>query len=157
VARSSRPSPLKSPATIDSGRSPAAYGLAGWNVPSPLPRSTETPLDPELEGSPEPAAAKRSRPAPLPTPATRLAGSCPDPDSTPGWNVPSPWPRNTEMSPESEREPELAVARSGRPSPLKSPTTRPAGKFPAGYDTAGWNVPSPSPSSTEMPLDQAFA
>ena len=42
VARSERPSPLKSPATMAYGPVPTAYVPWGWKVPSPLPRSTDT-------------------------------------------------------------------------------------------------------------------
>src|SRR5580704_17450473 len=37
TARSSKPSPLKSAATMEEGFAPAGYSLGAWNVPSPLP------------------------------------------------------------------------------------------------------------------------
>ena len=51
TARSSRPSPLKSPATDDLSI-PAAYVTRGWKVPSPLPSSTNHPawVGPRGEG-----------------------------------------------------------------------------------------------------------
>ena len=45
TARSSFPSPLKSPTATDDGTLPAAKFRAAWKVPSPLPSSTETLLE----------------------------------------------------------------------------------------------------------------
>ena len=42
TARSSRPSPVKSPATIAPRVPPTAYVIGGWKVPSPLPSNTDT-------------------------------------------------------------------------------------------------------------------
>src|SRR5947209_4767783 len=47
----------------------------------------------------------------------------------------------------------LATARSGLPSPLKSPTATPAGPLPTVNCDAGWKVPSPLPSSSETLLE----
>ena len=59
TARSSRPSPLKSPATTTSGYVPStAQAADGWNVPSPLPSSTETGVGAVVRrGQVEPAVA----------------------------------------------------------------------------------------------------
>ena len=71
TARSVRPSPLKSPATRASGAVPAAYRTWSWKVPSPLPSSTDTSLEPSL------ATARSVRPSPLKSPATRALGAVP--------------------------------------------------------------------------------
>src|SRR5713101_7777670 len=68
TARSSRPSLLKSPRAMEEGLVPAAWCIAGWNVPSPLPMSTLTALG-EMLGSEEMLeTAKSSLPSPLKSP-----------------------------------------------------------------------------------------
>ena len=44
-----------------------------------------------------------------------------------------------------------------RPSPLKSPATRAAGRYPAAYRTWSWKVPSPLPSNTDTSLEPSLA
>ena len=51
----------------------------------------------------------------------------------------------------------MATARSVRPSPLKSPATRPYGVVPAVYGTWFWKVPSPLPSNTDTSLEPLLA
>jgi len=48
AARSSLPSPLKSPIATDDTLAPATKLIAAWNVPSPFPSRTETLLEPLL-------------------------------------------------------------------------------------------------------------
>ena len=43
------------------------------------------------------------------------------------------------------------------PSPLNSPTATECGPEPAGKVSAGWNVPSPLPSRTEVVVEAKFA
>ena len=52
----------------------------------------------------------------------------------------------------------LATARSGLPSPLKSPTATKEGAVAVPYFMAAWNVPSPLPNKIEtLPLRMATA
>src|SRR5689334_5872153 len=53
-------------------------------------------------------------------------------------------------------EPLFAVTRSGRPSPLKSPTATEEGYRPAEKLTAGWKVPLPLPSTMDTLLEPMF-
>src|SRR5215471_3215997 len=53
-------------------------------------------------------------------------------------------------------EPELATARSGLPSPSKSPTATETGPLPAPKSCAAWKLPSPLPKSTETLLEPAL-
>src|SRR2546427_242762 len=57
------------------------------------------------------------------------------------------------ISTETSLDARLATARSSLPSLLKAPTAPEAGPLPAPKGSAGWQVPSPFPSSTEMSLD----
>src|SRR5439155_2781872 len=59
------------------------------------------------------------------------------------------------ISTETVLEPRLATARSGLPSPLRSPTATDAGLVPAAKKTSGGReVPPPSPSSNETWVQQ---
>jgi hypothetical protein len=64
VARSSLPSPLKSPLVRKKGTAPVAKSVLVWKVPSPLPSSIETVLEPRS------AAARSNLPSPLKSPRT---------------------------------------------------------------------------------------
>jgi hypothetical protein len=67
--------------------------------------------------------------------------------------VPSPWPSRTL----TEFVEESVTARSGIPSPLKSPTASWLGPDPeAGLEPAIVNVPSPFPSRIVTTLELAF-
>jgi len=59
-------------------------------------------------------------------------------------NVPSPWP-STRLT---VLEPPLSTARSGVPSPSRSPAARKLAFPPAATLIAAWKLPSPFPSST---------
>jgi len=59
TARSSFPSPLKSPLVTQSGSTPTPYLTTAWKVPSPLPKSTPTSLEPSS------ATARSGIPSPL--------------------------------------------------------------------------------------------
>src|SRR5712664_3294630 len=91
TARSSHPSPLKSPTATETGLSPAAKLSAAWKVPSPFPRSTETLL--ELKAT---ATARSSHPSPLKSPTATETGLSPAAKLSAAWKVPSPFPRSTE-------------------------------------------------------------
>src|SRR5207244_127124 len=73
TTRSSLRSRLKSPTATQSGPppSPASKFLAGVKVPSPLPSSTETSLDPPL------ATARSRWPSPLKSPMATEYGLAP--------------------------------------------------------------------------------
>src|SRR6185369_2005158 len=68
TARSVWPSPLKSPAARETGLLPAAKLRADWNVPLPLPNSTETEADRLL------ATARSNLPSLLKSAATTEIG-----------------------------------------------------------------------------------
>src|SRR2546426_470431 len=69
------------------------------------------------------------------------------------WKDPSPLPSSTESEEVSKSPPMAATARSGIPSPLKSPTAAERGREPVAKFRAAWKVPSPLPSSTETLLE----
>ena len=64
-------------------------------------------------------------------------------------NPPAPLPSNTD----TVLEPRFATARSGRPSPLTSPTATEAGVFPVVKSVFAPNPPVPLPSSTDTVPD----
>ena len=117
TARSSLPSPLKSPVAIPKGRVPTAYGLPGdaVNPPAPSPSSTVTVASPELE------IARSSLPSPLKSPITMPRGVVPITNGLPvtSVNAPAPLPSSTVTLLLSA----FVTARSIAPSPLKSPAT----------------------------------
>ena len=145
VARSCRPSPLKSPTATDRGVLPVAGDAAAVNVPSPtlpvpLPSSTDTELALAL------AVARSCRPSPLKSPTATDCGPLPVAGEAAAVKVPSPMlPAPLPSSTDTVAALKLAVARSCRPSPLKSPTATPAGRLPVAGDAAAVNVPSPMP------------
>src|SRR5438128_2486728 len=61
------------------------------------------------------------------------------------------------ISTETLLEKSLVTARSGLPSPLKSPTATEEGLVPVAKLCAGWKVPSPLPSSTDTSLEPELA
>src|SRR5207253_762750 len=71
TARSSLPSPLKSPTATENGLVPTARSGRAANVPSPWPRSTETVPEPSL------ATARSALPSPLKSPTATDDGLCP--------------------------------------------------------------------------------
>src|SRR5439155_5819952 len=125
TARSCLTSPLKSPTATEAGLVPALKACAAWNVPSPLPSSTETVLGPRMLKS-KLATARSGCPSLLTSPTAMERGPVPVLKFRGAWNVPSPLPSSTETSLERK----LATARSGRPSPLTSPTATEAGVIP---------------------------
>ena len=137
---SGAPSPLRSATATTVLKPSAAKRCASWNVPSPRPNSTNT-------GSAPMTTARSSAPSRLKSPAANpSAGRPPTAKSPASWNVPSPLPRKIDT-------PWLPpTARSGPPSPLKSPTIRARGRDTANGN-AGRKVPSPLPRSTEMLLE----
>src|SRR5271170_1678504 len=152
TARSGWPSPLKSPTAIDWK---PKNGKGGWGpegcikVPSPLPNRIRS----ELHGDSSTLAQVSTRSS-LPSPLKSAAAI----ELDVAWSVPklplamvkvpSPLPKNTSLVPSSKAG---AKARSGMPSPLKSPTAIAPGESDEGLGAAV-NVPSPLPRSTEMPL-----
>src|SRR5271170_3057344 len=152
TARSGWPSPLKSPTAIDWK---PKNGKGGWGpegcikVPSPLPNRIRS----ELHGDSSTLAQVSTRSS-LPSPLKSAAAIELDvtvPLLFPKLpfamvKVPSPLPRSTSLLPSSKAG---ATARSGMPSPLKSPTAIAPGKSDEGLGAAV-NVPSPLPRRTEM-------
>jgi hypothetical protein len=90
TARSSLPSPLKSPTATAAGPSPTPNVSAVWKVPSPLPRSTETMSESKL------ATARSGLPSPLKSPTVTERGGVSTRVFTGGPKVPSPLPGSTE-------------------------------------------------------------
>src|SRR5262249_3535943 len=136
-----------------------AVATEGPNVPSPLPGNTSISLGLAPPPMTVSDTAKSSWPSPLKSPAVRSAGKTPAPGwkrtVRAGWKVPSPLPSSTLIVPAKVGlAPWSRTARSGMPSPLRSATTTCRGRLPTGRFTAGWNEPSPLPSSTltEFPL-----
>src|SRR5262244_2069181 len=68
TARSSAPSPLKSPTATETGVLPTVRLCAGWKLPSPELKSTETLFEREL------ATARSGTPSPLKSPAATKTG-----------------------------------------------------------------------------------
>src|SRR3989442_717044 len=137
------PSPLKSPTATDRGFLPTVKVRAAWKDPSPLPSSTETESEPAL------ATARSGTPSPLKSPTATERACEPVAKPRAAWKVPSPLPSSTEIEEVSKSTPP-ATARSGTPSPLKSPTAAEKGRvLRVAKFRAAWKVPSPLPSSTE--------
>src|SRR5207244_3510745 len=146
MAKSSRPSPLKSAVTIVPGWFTITGDVVAENVPSPFPNRIVTVLSLRF------TTARSSSPSLLKSPRTSVKGPCPTGTGEPeaALNVPSPLPsRMLTMFP----IPSL-TAKSALPSLLKSAATMPVAKKPTGIGEpgAGVNVPSPLPSSTTTPL-----
>src|SRR6266702_1857452 len=131
TARSSLPSPLKSPTVTPAGPLPTVKLGAGMKVPLPLPSSTEAVPESTLE------TARSGLPSPLKSPTATSPGWVPTGKVFGAWKVPSPLPSNTQ----AVQSPKLTTARSGFPSPLKSATAMPEGPFlaPAAYSVWGLN------------------
>ena len=142
VARSGRPSRLKSSMVSPEGSVPAGCPGCGVNVPSPLPSSTVTVLSSML------AVARSGLPSRLKSPTASATGWRRSPD---GWvavrtrRLPSPSRTATCALVES------AAARSGFPSRSKSPTATATGfAVPRKYiSPIPPNVPSPLPRNHE--------
>ena len=122
TARSGLPSPLKSPAVMNTGPNPTKKGLpeAGLNLPVPSPSNTVTVLPLVF------ATARSGLPSPLKSRTTNDSGSGPTAKGLPGAGMkpPVPFPGSTvTLLPV-----EFAVARSGTPSLLKSPTATATGE-----------------------------
>ena len=73
TARSSSPSRSKSPAAIPEGEAPADERIWGENVPSPLPRRTDTSFEPWF------ATARSCLKSPLKSPTAIATGPAPTP------------------------------------------------------------------------------
>src|SRR6266852_4927983 len=63
---------------------------AAWKVPSPLPKSTETLLEPKF------ATAKSRLPSSLKAPTATEEGALPAVTFRAGWKLPSPLPKSTD-------------------------------------------------------------
>ena len=145
VARSGKPSSLKSPTAMGPGSTFSLTGFGGaTNVPSPWPRKISTPGI-ETLFCPLVTTARSALPSPLKsaakiywfrTPATFSGQS----EVGSGVKVPSPLPRSIETP---TPEPVVVTARSGIPSPLKSATATPKAATALTLDFV--NVPSPLP------------
>ncbi len=108
AAKSSLPSPLKSPTVTELGLLPTEKSVAVPKPPVPLPSSTETVLPL--------ATAKSSLPSPLKSPTVTELIPLPTEKSVAVPKPPVPLPSSTEtVLP-------LATAKSSLPSLLKSPT-----------------------------------
>src|SRR5215469_8551633 len=138
MARSSLPSPLKSPTAMADGKSaPTSESLCDASEPAPSPRKTETlpPTEPKMElnnpvSPPGMSVATISIfPSPLKSPTAMAMVRLPSVERGelgPCWNVPSPLPRKIPAS----LRPLRATAKSRIPSPLKSPIAMEEGAVP---------------------------
>src|SRR5438309_11657520 len=124
MAKSSRPSPLKSAVTIVPGWFTITGDVVAENVPSPFPNRIVTVLSLRF------TTARSSSPSLLKSPRTSVKGPCPTGTGEPeaALNVPSPLPsKMLTMFP----IPSL-TAKSALPSLLKSAATMPVAKKPTG-------------------------
>src|SRR5712692_6322521 len=141
TARSSLPSPLKSPKATPYTAGFTSNVCAGPNVPSPPPNRTETL--PRFTSS---LAVTTSRlPSPLKSPTANWIGRLPRSKLRGSLKVPSPWPSRIEML----LVPKLATTWSSMPSPLKSPATTATGLSPTPNCRGGPKLPSPRPRRME--------
>ena len=90
AAKSSLPSPLKSPTVTELGLVPTAKSVLVPKPPDPFPSSTDTLLLSSF------AVAKSSLPSPLKSPTVTDLGLVPTANSVLGLKPPAPFPRNTE-------------------------------------------------------------
>src|SRR5262249_46807519 len=142
-ARSGWPSPLKSP-TIGKLRPCTYVGPAACRVPPTWPLYTFWEVKP-LMPLKVPAVKVRSvAPSPLQSPAARVLEGTVAMLRFAVVKLPTPvfvkMLRNVELL--------LLPAKSGWPSPLKSPTATELAPTPTAKFRGAWNVPSPLPSST---------
>ena len=139
TARSVRPSPLKSPATRAPGAGPRRVlhlGLEGAVAVAQQHRHVVGPV----VGDGQVGAAVA-----VEVPRHEGVWAMSPPRTSPGAGR---CRRRCPATPTRRWSPELATARSVRPSPLKSPATRAIGVVPTAYRTWSWKVPSPLPRQT---------
>src|SRR5437667_262180 len=146
TARSGLPSRLKSPTATESGFVPAPKLVAAPKPPVPLPSSTDTSLEPRL------ATARSGLPSRLKSPTATETGFVPTPKLVSEKLSPAQEQRLVFRRTDTLLEVWLAVARSGLPSRLKSPTATEYGSVPAVKLVAAPKLPVPLPSSTDTLL-----
>src|SRR5262245_37979012 len=145
TARSGRPSPVKSATATQVGRSPTTYGCWVLKVPSPTPVNRESESERSLAAttSGTPSWLKSATALPIglaPNPSDRYLLKAPNP--------PAPLFSQTRMAePPPPGGMNDVQARSGCPSPLKSPTLTESG-VPASSDVGVPKVPFPLPNMT---------
>ena len=127
TARSSWPSPAKSPATIALTRAPRLSGVPASGAKPPPGWRISTDTLPSTKF----VTARSVRPSPLKSAAAAALGPAPTANGEPAScvNPPPAWRRYTDTL---LLEP-FTVATSGRPSPLKSAVTREYGSLPTVY------------------------
>src|SRR5215204_3944294 len=111
VAKSGKPSPLKSATAKDSCGPPPRKFFGAFNPPEPLFNKTEIAAESTC------AVATSNKPSPLKSPATGLLGPWPTLMNVGPANTPAPFPgikANVSRT-------WLAITRSTLPSPVKSP------------------------------------
>ncbi len=118
ATRSTFPSPSKSPMTTATGLGPTGRTDGGPNVPSPRPRNTDTLPFEHAVSAQSWSRIKSTWESELISPVTILLGDRSTAVRTGGMNVPSPRPRKIETT--GAFDSKSLIARSGRPSPLKS-------------------------------------
>src|SRR5258708_26013491 len=122
MTRSARPLAVKSAAARALGRLRVGRSNRGAKAPPPVPKKTDTLLLEEL------ATTRSARPSTLKSALATAKGLVPVASGEPGaaTKVPSPFPMKTE----AVLSPELAIARSGRVSPVKSVAVMATGDAP---------------------------
>src|SRR5215471_5741783 len=138
TAKSSVPSPLKSPTARATELKRTVGEETSLNVPSPFPNRMLTVLSADF------ATARSRLPSPLKSAITTAVGFAPTVTTATGAkvNVPSPLPSRTVMLLSKE----FATTRSSFPSPLRSSTANEQGQPSTAVEEVGLKVPSPLPS-----------
>src|SRR5262245_47641950 len=142
TATSGRPSPEKSAVATQVGRSPTTNVLCGLNVPVPVPDNSERVSAKSLAAtmSSFPSWLKSATALPIGLDSTRYLVMVPNP--------PNPsFSQTRTADPPPPGGMNDVHARSGCPSPLKSPTLAESG-VPASSDVGAPNAPFPLPSTT---------
>ena len=146
TSRSGIPSAFKSATARDTGPFPTEVAAPALNVPSPLPNSTWREL---VEKS---AAARSMCPSVLRSTATIADSTVSTLKLLAGLKPPLASPLRILIEPSA-----LAEARSGFPSPSKSPMANAWGEAPVAYSLAAWKEPSPLFFKTEILFAPALA
>src|SRR4051812_30134295 len=145
TARSSRPSPVKSAAVTQVGRSPTVNGVWALNDPVPVPVKSDSVSEKSLTAttSRTPSWSRSATVLPIgldPNASVRYLVMPPNP--------PEPSFRQTRTAdPPPPGGMNDVATKSGSPSPSKSPTLTEPG-VPASYDVGAWKVPFPLPRTT---------
>ena len=140
TARSGKPSPLKSAAATQSGRSPTTYRVGAPNVPSPVPGKTHTVSAKLLTTarSSFPSPLKSVTAMPIGRESVSYSAFSPKLPVVPCWKIDRPGPKK------------VGTARSGLASALNRPMPTDAGSTSVAYEVGGPKFPCPSPNRVRI-------